>query len=67
VIFSKRKTSIIAADEDIFPHPKFTQTIDYEGELAVIISKAGFGVPAEKAMEYVWGYTIINGSSSFQL
>ncbi|QKX56025.1 uncharacterized protein TRUGW13939_03125 [Talaromyces rugulosus] len=60
VIFSKRSTSIIAADEDIFPHPNFTQTIDYEGELAVIIGKAGFGVPAEKAMEYVWGYTIIN-------
>jgi 2-keto-4-pentenoate hydratase/2-oxohepta-3-ene-1,7-dioic acid hydratase in catechol pathway len=65
VIFSKRSTSIIAADEDIFPHPKFTQTIDYEGEVAVIIGKAGFGVPAEKAMEYVWGYTIINGSSLF--
>ncbi|KAH8695457.1 5-carboxymethyl-2-hydroxymuconate isomerase [Talaromyces proteolyticus] len=60
VIFSKRNTSIIAANEDIFPHPKFTKTIDYEGEVAVIIGKAGFNIPAERAMDYVWGYTILN-------
>ncbi|OKL60734.1 hypothetical protein UA08_04375 [Talaromyces atroroseus] len=60
VVFSKRHTSIIAADEDIYPHPKFTRTVDYEGEVAVIIGKTGYGIPAENAMEYVWGYTIVN-------
>ncbi|KUL89181.1 hypothetical protein ZTR_03784 [Talaromyces verruculosus] len=60
VVFSKRSTSIIAANEEIFPHPTFTQTIDYEGEVGVIIGKTGFNISADRAMEHVWGYTIIN-------
>lgn len=35
--------------------------MDYEGELGVIIGKAGFSIKEENAMDYVWGYTIING------
>jgi hypothetical protein len=60
VIFSKRFTSIIADGEEIYPHPKFTRTVDYEGELGVIVGKKGFRVGQEEAMDYVWGYTIIN-------
>jgi 2-keto-4-pentenoate hydratase/2-oxohepta-3-ene-1,7-dioic acid hydratase in catechol pathway len=60
VIFTKRFTSIIADGEEIYPHPKFTQTLDYEGEIGVIIGKTGFRVSEEDAMSYVWGYTIIN-------
>jgi len=60
VIFSKRFSSIIADGEEIYPHPNFTQTIDYEGELGVIIGKKGFRVEQGEAMDYVWGYTIIN-------
>lgn len=64
MVFSKRSTSIIAANEEIFPHPNFTQTIDYEGEVGVIIGKTGFNISADRAMEHVWGYTIINGQSA---
>ncbi|KAM5367865.1 hypothetical protein ACJZ2D_009776 [Fusarium nematophilum] len=60
VIFTKRATSIIADGEDILPHPEFSQTVDYEGEIGVIIGKAGFRVEEADAMDYVWGYTIIN-------
>jgi 2-keto-4-pentenoate hydratase/2-oxohepta-3-ene-1,7-dioic acid hydratase in catechol pathway len=60
VIFTKRFTSIIANGENIYPHPKFTETLDYEGEIGVIIGKVGFRVSEEDAMDYVWGYTIIN-------
>jgi 2-keto-4-pentenoate hydratase/2-oxohepta-3-ene-1,7-dioic acid hydratase in catechol pathway len=60
VIFTKRATSIIAHGEQIYPHPGFTETIDYEGEIGVIIGKSGFKVEEADAMEYVWGYTIIN-------
>ncbi|KAF2846173.1 fumarylacetoacetate hydrolase-like protein [Plenodomus tracheiphilus IPT5] len=60
VIFTKRFTSIIADGEDIFPHPEFTQTLDYEGEVGVIVGKPAFRVAEDHAMEYVWGYTIIN-------
>lgn len=60
VIFTKRFTSIIADGEEIYPHPKFTSTVDYEGELGVIIGKTGFRVSEADAMDFVWGYTICN-------
>jgi 2-keto-4-pentenoate hydratase/2-oxohepta-3-ene-1,7-dioic acid hydratase in catechol pathway len=60
VIFTKRFTSIIADGEEIYPHPDFTQTLDYEGEIGVIIGKPGFRISEAEAMSHVWGYTIIN-------
>ncbi|KAK5048568.1 hypothetical protein LTR84_005659 [Exophiala bonariae] len=60
VIFTKRSTSIIADGDDIFPHPRFTETVDYEGEIGVIIKKPGFQVPEGNAWDYIWGFTIIN-------
>ncbi|EXJ65963.1 uncharacterized protein A1O5_10939 [Cladophialophora psammophila CBS 110553] len=38
----------------------FTDCLDYEGEVGVIIGKPGFGIREKVAMEHVWGYTIIN-------
>lgn len=60
VIFTKRFTSIIGDGEEILPHSGFTETVDYEGEIGVVIGKAGFRVSEESAMDYVWGYTIVN-------
>ncbi|KAL4799453.1 hypothetical protein BDV19DRAFT_400723 [Aspergillus venezuelensis] len=60
VIFTKRATSIIASGEDILLHPGFTETPDYEGEIGVIIGKAGHKILESEALDYVWGYTIIN-------
>lgn len=60
VIFTKRATSIIAHGADIFPHPQFTSTLDYEGEIGVIIGKGGFQISEADAPQHVWGYTIIN-------
>lgn len=60
VIFTKRYTSIIADGEEIYAHPEFTSTADYEGEIGVIVGKAGFRIKKEDAMNHVWGYTIIN-------
>lgn len=60
VLFTKRATSIVSHGHPIALHRSFTQTLDYEGELGVIIGKAGFGISKANAMEYVWGYTIIN-------
>ncbi|EKG20620.1 Alpha/beta hydrolase fold-1 [Macrophomina phaseolina MS6] len=60
VIFTKRATSIIAHGDSIFSHPGFTESLDYEGEIGVIIGKAGFRIDENAAMDHVWGYTIIN-------
>ncbi|KAL4870685.1 hypothetical protein BDV12DRAFT_184301 [Aspergillus spectabilis] len=59
-IFTKRSTSIIAGGEQIYPHGGFTQTLDYEGEVGVIIGKPGFNITEQNAMDHVWGFTIIN-------
>lgn len=60
VIFTKRATSIIADGQDIYPHPGFTESLDYEGEIGVIIGQPGFRVSEQDAWDYVWGYTIVN-------
>ncbi|KAF2447408.1 hypothetical protein P171DRAFT_429055 [Karstenula rhodostoma CBS 690.94] len=60
VIFTKRYTSIVAHGEEILLHPEFTQTADYEGEIGVIIGKAGFRIDERDALDHVWGYTIVN-------
>lgn len=60
VIFTKRATSIIAHEEEILLHEDFTQTLDYEGEIGVIVGKGGYKIDEKDAEEHVWGYTIIN-------
>lgn len=60
VIFTKRATSIMAHGDEIFPHEGFTETLDYEGEIGIIVGKSGFRIEEAHAMDYVWGYTIIN-------
>lgn len=37
--------------------PRFTDEFDYEGELAVIIGKAGLGIKAADALSHVAGYS----------
>ncbi|GAW26533.1 putative bifunctional 4-hydroxyphenylacetate degradation enzyme [Rosellinia necatrix] len=61
VIFTKRATSIVAHGDAILLHGGgFTSTTDYEGEIGVIVGKAGFRIPEADAWDYVWGYTIVN-------
>ncbi|KAF3386364.1 putative protein YisK [Penicillium rolfsii] len=60
VFFTKRASSIVAHGDPVKLYSSFTQTLDYEGELGVIIRKGGLGIAKKYAMEHVWGYTIIN-------
>jgi 2-keto-4-pentenoate hydratase/2-oxohepta-3-ene-1,7-dioic acid hydratase in catechol pathway/pimeloyl-ACP methyl ester carboxylesterase len=60
IIFSKPPSSVIGPDASIDPHPTVTSELDYEAELAVIIGRGGADIPAERALEQVWGYTIVN-------
>ncbi|KAJ7775623.1 hypothetical protein DFH07DRAFT_799239 [Mycena maculata] len=60
VLFTKRATSIIPTGKPIYTHPSVTASPDYEGELGIIIGKAGLGVSKEAAWDYVWGAVIIN-------
>ncbi len=60
IVFSKVPQSVIAPQAPIRIDKEVSTAIDYEVELAVIIGKAGRSIPAETALEHVWGYTIIN-------
>jgi 2-keto-4-pentenoate hydratase/2-oxohepta-3-ene-1,7-dioic acid hydratase in catechol pathway len=59
LIFLKPSTSVIA-DCDSIASPPSSERVDYEGELAVVISRLCRDVPAERAMEVVLGYTCAN-------
>lgn len=60
ILFSKVPESVIPCGSTIVIDPKVSQAIDYEAELAVIIGKRGRGIAVKDALDYVWGYTIIN-------
>lgn len=64
VIFSKPPTTVTATNTNILLNRKLTQQLDWECELAVVIGKKGKYVPKEDAMDYVFGYTIINDISA---
>ena len=43
--------------------PAVSEEFDYEGELAVVIGKPGRHIPADRALEYVAGYSCYNEGS----
>lgn len=60
VVFSKPPSAVIATGETILGSLDPTASVDYEGELAVVIGKGGRGVARAKALDHVFGYTIVN-------
>ncbi|ASJ06209.1 fumarylacetoacetate hydrolase family protein [Thermococcus pacificus] len=58
VFFLKPPSALIGPGEPIIL-PRMSKRVDHEVELAVIIGKRAKRVPAEKAMDYVLGYTIM--------
>lgn len=64
IIFSKPPTTITGTNTNILLNPRLTQQLDWEVELAVVIGKYGKYVPKENALDYVFGYTVINDISA---
>lgn len=64
VIFSKPPTAVTGTNSDIIHNPKLTQQLDWECELAVVIAKKGKYIKKEDALDYVFGYTVINDVSA---
>lgn len=64
IIFSKPPTTVTATNTEIIKNTKLTSQLDWECELAVIISKKGKYVAKENALDYVFGYTVINDISA---
>ena len=64
-----RVAGFIKVTSCIVPHgatirkPGWTETFDYENELAIVIGRECSEVPPEQAYDYVFGYTIMNDLS----
>ncbi len=59
VIFIKPSTTIIGHNEGII-YPNYSNQVDYEAELGIIISKEAHNIKSDDASEYIGGYTIVN-------
>lgn len=64
VIFSKPPTTVIAHGDAILHNADVTQQMDWECELAVVIGQTANHVAREDALNYVFGYTIVNDISA---
>ena len=64
LVFAKFNNSITGPTDPIIIPKEITEQVDYEAELGVIIGKRAKNIEKEKALEYVFGYTIINDVSA---
>jgi 2-keto-4-pentenoate hydratase/2-oxohepta-3-ene-1,7-dioic acid hydratase in catechol pathway len=62
-VFMVLSSAVVGPGENVIL-PKATEKPDYEAELAVVIGKPGYQIPASAAMEHVFGYTIMNDVSA---
>ena len=67
VYFSKRALRLMGPGGRIEGRLDVDEALDYEVELAVIIGKDGKKIPACRAEEYIFGYSIFNDISSRNL
>ncbi|MGD8570230.1 MAG: fumarylacetoacetate hydrolase family protein [Gammaproteobacteria bacterium] len=67
IIFTKATSSVIGPGASIPAWLDDTASVDYEGELAVVIGQGGRGIARDQAMQHIYGYTIINDVTSRRL
>jgi 2-keto-4-pentenoate hydratase/2-oxohepta-3-ene-1,7-dioic acid hydratase in catechol pathway len=60
IVFFQNVDAIVGPDDPVVYPEHLTEELDYELELAVVISKPGTWFSAEEAMDHVGGYVIFN-------
>jgi len=58
--FIKTSDSVVGPEEGIRYDEILTRKLDCETELAIVIGKSGRHIAKERALEHVFGYTIVN-------
>lgn len=61
--FIKTSDCVVGPGPTLIFDSKLSSKLDCETELAIIVGKVGRHIPVEKALEYVYGYTIINDAT----
>ncbi|HKA42751.1 MAG TPA: fumarylacetoacetate hydrolase family protein [Burkholderiales bacterium] len=64
IIFTKWPNSVIGPGEPIPRSNDYTDSTDYEGELAVVVGDGGRNIARKDALDHVYGYTIVNDVSA---
>ena len=67
LVFAKFPSSLTAPTDPIFLPEALTTQVDYEVELGVVIGKRAKNVARNQALEYVFGYTVLNDISARDL
>jgi 2-keto-4-pentenoate hydratase/2-oxohepta-3-ene-1,7-dioic acid hydratase in catechol pathway len=60
--FNKQRTCVVGPDHPIVV-PAVSEQVDYEGELGIVIGRRAKSVPAERWLEVVAGFTVVNDVS----
>lgn len=60
IVFSKAPCSLTGARADIIVPAALAESVDYEGELGVVIGRRGRAIKAADAYRHVFGYAVIN-------
>lgn len=64
VLFSKPGTAVVGPNQPIRHNAKLTEQLDWECELAVVMGTSALDVKEGQALDYVFGYSIINDISA---
>jgi 2-keto-4-pentenoate hydratase/2-oxohepta-3-ene-1,7-dioic acid hydratase in catechol pathway len=67
ILFTKATTTVNHPEEPIVVDPAISRKLDWEVELGVVLGRVGKNIPAAEALDYVFGYTIINDISARDL
>jgi 2-keto-4-pentenoate hydratase/2-oxohepta-3-ene-1,7-dioic acid hydratase in catechol pathway len=61
--FVRGRDSVLAPYADLV-RPALTERFDYEGELGIVIGAGGRYIPADKAIDAIAGFTVLNDASA---
>jgi 2-keto-4-pentenoate hydratase/2-oxohepta-3-ene-1,7-dioic acid hydratase in catechol pathway len=62
--YYKGMPDTVIGPDAVIPWPSYTERLDHELELAAVIGKPGRDIPADRALEHVFGWTIWNDLSA---
>lgn len=67
IFFSKALSGVTGHNTPVYLHESACKDVDYEAELAVVIGRKGINIKREEALDYVYGYTVLNDVTSRDL
>lgn len=62
--FYKGMPDTVIGPDDILPWPWYSERLDHELELAVVIGRQGRNIPRARATDHIFGYTLWNDMSA---